>query len=70
MTANFDEEELANAAENAFTLDVAGWDTLFDGLGFKAWRRSQAARDSFRDEYIYRIKCLKSFELGEFSCPP
>jgi hypothetical protein len=39
--ADFDEKELLARAKTAFTLDKtpAGWDVLFEDMGFRAWRQ-------------------------------
>jgi len=39
--ADFDEKELLSQAKAATQLDVAGWDQLFEDMGFKAWRRAE-----------------------------
>ena len=41
IMTEFDEKELVAAAKASANLDVAGWELLFEDLGFKAWRKAE-----------------------------
>lgn len=41
---SFDESAVLAQGKTLLAHDVTGWDSLFEGNGFKAWRRTKAVR--------------------------